>query len=489
MLDMSKWAEKIMDVISDLHLDPNNVRLESATNAVEADIMADLFANEQAFSLVEGIATVGYLTHEIPVVVLRNNQYVVVEGNRRVAALKAIQNPLLVPEFTSQIKAASKSVTKSGLKKLKVKIAPDQDQADELIATLHTSNARRAWGPVRQAAFFQAQIDAGRTYKQLVSRYPLIKVRNFVFRSRILALFKKVKYADPAHKDYFNTAKGKKGLSTLARIYESKEFLDMTGIVMDDKGVLSKLLANATFEQVATVIVTGMANDSLNTRSLNSVKSPRFGQLMKELAAICELDPKSPIYTPAAPPTGGGGTGPSPGPSGPSPKTGPTGKKTAPTGKTKPPAKLPKVHYLDLSQFKVPASYPAGVRLQIEELSNIDVQAMPNTALLAFRAVLEKSIKSLAEEKHQKILNKKHPGSFVQLKDCLDWLLDYVKVAGPKAMEQPIISVISGSIVNFDTSMSAMNANNHNHHFVVDPDKALNMWNSIDSIVRYALKP
>ena len=486
MLDMSKWAEKTLDVISDLHLDPNNVRLESATNAVEADIMADLFGNEHAFRLVEGISTVGYLTHEMPVVVLRGHQYVVVEGNRRVAALKAIQNPLLVPEYTSQIKAVSKSVTKSALKKIKVKVAPNQDQADELIATLHTSNARRAWGPVRQAAFFQAQIDAGRTYKQLVSRYPLIKVRLFVFRSRILALFKKVKYAEPAHKDYFNSAKGKKALSTLARIYESKEFLEMTGIVMDDKGVLSKPISDATFKKVATVIVAGMADDSLNTRSLNSVKSPRFGQLLKELKAICEIDPKSPIYAPPSPPGGGGGTGPSPGPSGPAPKVGPTGKKP-PTGRTSPPPKPPKVHHLDLSQVKVPASYPIGVRLQIEELSNIDIQAMPNTAFLAFRAVLEKSIKSLAEERGLKIT--KNNSGFVQLKDCLEWLLTYVKTTGDKALEQPIKSVLSGGLVNFDTSLTAMNANNHNHHFVVDPDKALNMWNSIDSIIRYALKP
>jgi hypothetical protein len=488
MLDMSTWDEKTLDVISDLKLDPKNIRLESATNAVEADIMADLFANEQAFSLVEGIATAGYLTHEIPIVVLRDGKYIVVEGNRRLAALKAIQNPLLVTEFTSQIKAVSKGVNKASLKKIQVKVAPNQEQADELIATLHTSNARRAWGPVRQAAFFQAQIDAGRTYKWLVSHYPLIKVRKFVFRSRILTLFKKVKYADPAHRDYFNTAKGKKGLSTLARVYESQDFLDMTGISMNANGVLTRKVSNATFKQLATVIVAGMVDESLNTRSLNSVTSPRFGQLMKELATICKVDPKSPIYeTPQPPPSGGGPT--AGGPANPPPGGGPKTKTTTPSGKTNPPPKPAKVHYLDLSQLKVPTSYPTGLRLQVEELSHIDIQAMPNTAFLAFRAVLEKSIKALAEEKSETIANKKHPGAFVQLKDCLDWLLDYAKQHGPKAIQQPIISVTSGSIVNFDTTTSAMNANNHNHHFVVDPDKALNMWHSIESIVRYALKP
>jgi hypothetical protein len=488
MLNMATWAEMDLDVISGMHLDPKNVRLESATNAVEADIIADLFANEDAFSLVEGITTVGLLTNEMPVVVLRDKKYVVVDGNRRVAALKAIQNPLLVSEYTSQIKAVSKSTNKLALKKIRVKVAPNQDAADELVATLHTTNPRRAWGPTRQAAFFQAQIDAGRTYNELVTRYPLIDVRKFVFRSRILALFKKVKYTDPAHKDYFNTSKGKKGLSTLARIYESKEFLEMTGITMSAKGNLSLAIAAKTFKEVATVIVAGMADDSLNTRSLNSKRAPRFGQLMTELGMICQQDPKSPLYVAPAPPTtGGGGTGPAKPPTGPNPK-GPTGKKP-PTGKTKPPPKPPKVHYLDLSQLKVPGTYPLGLTLQIQELSNINIQTMPNTAFLAFRAVLEKSIKSLAEAKGQDIKNKKNPGAFVQLRDCLDWLLAYVKANGPTAMQQPIMSVMSGSILNFDTSMSAMNATTHNHHFVVDPDQTLNMWHSIDSIVRFALKP
>ena len=103
MIDMSTWEELTIDVVSGVYLDPHNVRLDLADDVPESDIVQDLFANEKALNLVEGIAKVGLLTHEVPIVVERANQLIVVEGNRRVAALKAIQNPYLAPEHQSRI--------------------------------------------------------------------------------------------------------------------------------------------------------------------------------------------------------------------------------------------------------------------------------------------------------------------------------------------------------------------------------------------------
>jgi hypothetical protein len=103
VLDTSHWPELQLNVLRDISLDPQNVRLEVANAKVEADIIEDLFVNEDALGLVEGICKVGYLTHEIPVVIKRRGKYVMVEGNRRLAALKAIQNPMLVPDFQARI--------------------------------------------------------------------------------------------------------------------------------------------------------------------------------------------------------------------------------------------------------------------------------------------------------------------------------------------------------------------------------------------------
>lgn len=187
MLNTARWPEIELPVLTGIRLDPKNVRLEKSNAQVEADILEDLFANEGVLRLVEGISKVGYLTHETPIVVKRQGQYVVVEGNRRVAALKAIQNPMLVPKYRARVAALSANIPDiTLLANIRVMVAPNQSLADQLIAAIHTGNLRKPWSPARQAAFFQAQIDAGRKFVDLQRRYPTIDVRHFVFRSNIV---------------------------------------------------------------------------------------------------------------------------------------------------------------------------------------------------------------------------------------------------------------------------------------------------------------
>ncbi|GAA4182934.1 hypothetical protein GCM10022288_01570 [Gryllotalpicola kribbensis] len=77
----------------------------------------------------------------------------------------------------------------------------------------------------------------------------------------------------------------------------------------------------------------------------------------------------------------------------------------------------------------------------------------------------------------------------VQLSHTLNWLLDYVKANGPKYLIQVIEGVRTGKLVTYTNSGDSLNAINHNHHFLVDPDQAFSMWASIDSIMRYVMKP
>ena len=512
MLDTSQWPEVELDVLKEVHLDPKNVRLEVADAKVEADIIEDLFVNEDALGLVEGICKVGYLTHETPVVLKRRGKYVMVEGNRRLAALKAIQNPMLVPDYQARISAlAALLPDRSSLSKIRVMIAPNQTQADQLIAAIHTGNLRKAWTPSRQAAFFQAQIDAGRKLQELLTRYPTIDVRKFVFRAHIINLFKSVKYDDAELQDFLATKKWARGLSTLARIYESKEFLELTGLAMQDDGRVTKTVSDAVFKSIATAIVQGMYDENINTRSLNSIKSPRYTQLMGELRRIVAdaNAGEEPSGNSTSGPPGGvasgasGGTKSGAGAAGGSGSTGtgassgsgtPMGPASGGTGGTatkQPPAgKKKKPKNLDLGQVKAPDSYPEALKLLLGELSEIDVQKFPNATFLMIRAVLEKSIKAFAEAKSIDIKGTGNSqNGRVQLGHALNWLLDYVKANGPKYLIQVVEGVRTGKLVTYTNSSDSLNALNHNHHFKVDADQAFAMWGSIDSIMRYAMKP
>ena len=512
MLDTSQWPIEELDVLKEVHLDPKNVRLETADAKVEADIIEDLFVNEDALGLVEGICKIGYLTHETPVVLKRRGKYVMVEGNRRLAALKAIQNPMLVPDFQARIAAhAALLPDRSALAKVRVMVAPNQTEADQLIAAIHTGNLRKPWSPSRQAAFFQAQIDSGRKLSELLIRYPTIDVRKFVFRAHIINLFKSVKYDDAELQDFLATKKWARGLSTLARIYESKDFLALTGLAMDANGDVSKGISDGVFKDIATVIVRGMYDENINTRSLNSVSSPRYTQLMKELRQIVadanEADPPA-GGTPTPGPSGSPGpTGTAPGsppatpgtpgatPTGPGQGSGGGGGGTgsAPGGKPttkKPTPKKKKPRNLDLGQIKSPDNYPEALKLLLGELSEVDVQKFPNGTFLMTRAALEKSIKAFAEAKSIDIKSTgNNQNGRVQLGHALNWLLDHVKTNGPTYLIQVIEGVRTGKLVVYTNSGDSLNAINHNHHFMVDSDQAFAMWASIDSLMRYLMKP
>ena len=87
--------------LDDLYLDPKNPRLgrhyADANSSQEEllDVMSDWTLDELAISYIENIESGGFWTHEALLVVAedlyRKQQFVVVEGNRRLAALKYLQ--------------------------------------------------------------------------------------------------------------------------------------------------------------------------------------------------------------------------------------------------------------------------------------------------------------------------------------------------------------------------------------------------------------
>jgi hypothetical protein len=93
------WKRRKQKIIN-LVLDQANVRLEIEDLSQDA-IIKDLFKNEQAFTVLRSIVDYGWLPDEIPVVVDEDGQTFVIEGNRRVASLKGLLNPKLLPSLLS----------------------------------------------------------------------------------------------------------------------------------------------------------------------------------------------------------------------------------------------------------------------------------------------------------------------------------------------------------------------------------------------------
>ncbi|WP_300604291.1 hypothetical protein [Trebonia sp.] len=482
MIDMSTWNDLQADVIDNLRLDPRNVRLELPLHDVpETDIIRDLFANEKAFNLVEAIASVGYLTHEVPIVVIRDGEMVVVEGNRRVAALKAIQNPFLVPEYRVRIaKLAERIPDRDVLKKISVKLAPNQDEADQLIAALHTGNLRLPWSPARQAAFFQAQIDSGKSLKQLLEQYPLIDVKDFVIRSQMVNLFRSVRYKDPDLRDYVYLRRFP--LSTLARLYENAEFQDLAHIVVNEpEATVTIKRGKRQFARLAEKIISDIKAKRIDTRVLNSTNSYSYKKYMDELRdLINDSDADEPDETDESAQDGGTtgqGTG------GSSDKT---GGPADPDEKSKP--KSGSSNYLDLEGID-PSGFPPAIGYIATELSLINVNRFPNAAFDLLRTFLEKTIKAYAASLGQDIKKGSNSTGYVYLANALVWLEEHVKSTGHTALIQVVQKVRGGKVEGYVSSKSHMDAINHNYEIFATPTEVREAWNTMRALLLYMLKP
>lgn len=493
---MSTWEEVTVDIVNEVRLDPRNVRLDLPDGVPESDIVQDLFTNEKALALVEGITKVGLLTHEVPVVVERDGELTVVEGNRRVAALKAIQNPYLAPNHQARISKLAQVVSdRDALRRITVKKAPTQDDADQLIAALHTGNQRVAWTPARQAAFFQAQLDAGKTAEQLIAQYPTIDVGKFITRSKLLELFRNVEYADPALSDYVR--KRRFPVSTLARLYENDKFLELVGISLGDHADRVTLaISPAVFARVATKIIGDIRDGDINTRTLNKTSSERYVEYMDELRDLLNEHDDSASGSTASEVHSNEAaadisrnreeSSSQSGASGRKPEVGPSETPNSGSERAKP--FPPKRNYLNTDNLRVPVSFPPSIHEIVKELGAINIQRFPNATLDLLRTFLEKTIKAYAEVLGEEIKKNSNEKGFVYLSNCLIWLETHFNTTGQTAYIQALQKIRSDRY-GFVGSKAHLDATNHNHHIVAVPDDVREAWATIEGVMKAVLKP
>ena len=83
----TEWQIKHLSVAS-LHLDAKNPRLGRwASGSSPRDLIQLLFEHDKAIEVAQSIAARGYFPNEPLLAIHEDGRYVVVEGNRRLAAL------------------------------------------------------------------------------------------------------------------------------------------------------------------------------------------------------------------------------------------------------------------------------------------------------------------------------------------------------------------------------------------------------------------
>ena len=157
------WPTKRLSVAS-LHLDAKNPRLGRETSArAPREIIQYLFEHDKALEVAESIAYRGYFPNEPLLVIEENGRNVVVEGNRRLAALKALREPgLLEGSLARQVERLARRIPNlQGIAKVPVTIAPSRRATDRQIAGRHIGAPVLAWQAENRASFILEKLEEG----------------------------------------------------------------------------------------------------------------------------------------------------------------------------------------------------------------------------------------------------------------------------------------------------------------------------------------
>jgi hypothetical protein len=153
--DYSTW-ETFDYTLTSLLLDVSNPRINYVGKSLnQTEIIQYLIENEKVYELAKKISEEGYFIGEDPIICIENNKKIVLEGNRRTASLKLLQDP---KKYLSSAKAnvLLKNIVANNFqvdRKLKCHIAPNRLLANPIIYSRHRGDALEKWKTGNQYAF------------------------------------------------------------------------------------------------------------------------------------------------------------------------------------------------------------------------------------------------------------------------------------------------------------------------------------------------
>jgi len=265
------WTTK-PHLVASLHLDAKNPRLGRETTArAPREIIQYLFEHDKALDVAQSIAARGYFPNEPLLAIKENDQFVVVEGNRRLAALKALREPgLLEGSMYRQIERLSRQIVDpKDIASVPVTLAPSRRATDRLIAGRHIGTPVLPWQAENRASFILDKLAEGYTNEQLRDQlgFDLADIqaarqtRAIADMARSLDLIEEVKakLGNPRAKIF----------TTLERVFESSVGRDYLMVEPDPDHGIRGTTTKAEFLRGFTKLVTDVALGKQSSRTLN----------------------------------------------------------------------------------------------------------------------------------------------------------------------------------------------------------------------------
>jgi hypothetical protein len=452
-----KWGRQRARV-TELFLDPENIRLDFPVTPSPQSLINDLFLNEDAMQVLESIALHGFFPDELPVVVKEKGKLVVIEGNRRVASLKALARPELVATKETAIKRLLKDAVVFP-RELDVVVAPDRASVRRLLAAKHTQATRRPWRPLRQAYFYKSELQSGKTVADLRREYPNVEIEKFLRLINVHHIAKALDYDTPDIAEKVHNER-RFPATNLERLYDDKQVRDFLGFDFDGNGEVEVTIPKAEFEKglrkiiqdVVTKVAPGFGR--VDSRTLNDEKLR-----LKYIQSFPKADtPKHSRSSKIV-----------------------TSKDFKENKPASPPKKRTKLAPTDID-FSLKSR---GVHRVLVELQTIDYRTFANAAHDLLRSFLECALKAYFQDTGKKITPR---GKYVFLDQVLDEFIKEMTATNNKHLLQVAQRIKSNDKM---TSYSAgfLNATNHNPDVFATPEDVENAWDAMDAVLRFVLNP
>jgi hypothetical protein len=284
-----------------LLLDSKNTRIPSDRRSDDQRrLIQELLEKEDVKELAASIAKLGLFPNERLLVLATDRHYVVLEGNRRLAAIKLLLNPGLAPTdaLVSYFRKLSDRANLSELATLEVTVYPTRISAAPVISALHIGDSKKHWSSLQQARFYRELVDEGLTPEGIAEResgVTLGQVRAFL-RSEQLH---RVALTLDIDEDTRNKVDDSRfPLTTLDRFVDSKTGRKFLGIEFDDSQGFKGVVHPERFKAVLAHVVKDIVNVKSITRKINSEDD--FKRYVAEAETLIPKTPKQGSFSPSS---------------------------------------------------------------------------------------------------------------------------------------------------------------------------------------------
>lgn len=159
-----QWIDDKVNV-NQLSLDLQNPRVPKHVKDHKdvVQVRNYLLENEDVLKIARNIANNGYHRSAVAIAYKEQDELIVLDGNRRLAACQFLLNPKIAPNARDlrKLESLNKIFDKKQFESIKITIAPSRKAAEKEIWDIHVRSLLKPWEVIQKLRMYQAEIDSG----------------------------------------------------------------------------------------------------------------------------------------------------------------------------------------------------------------------------------------------------------------------------------------------------------------------------------------